>query len=184
VIAPSAYEQTCLPFTLRHTGRRGGGALAAAAAGRGGGLTAGWGGRGGGDTFIACGGGLAAVDGGVVRSLSDPFDGEVLVTLAPAPGATLVTLWPAGVPFALCSLLPGRLPVTDDCFATPVPTPVTDDFFNAPAPDGGATCLATPNEGVVTSGCAGANGRVEGGKPRPGLGATPIPVVGVLTEST
>jgi len=122
--------------------------------GRGGGaLTAGCGGRGGGDTFIACGGGFATVDGGGVRSLGDPVDGDVLVTFAPAPGATLVTLPPvAGVPFALCSLLPGRLPtpVTDDCFATPVP--MTEDGFAAPAPEGGATCLATPVAGALTSG--------------------------------
>src|SRR5690349_21467835 len=95
------YEQTCLPPTLRHTGRRGGGGFAAPVTGRGGGaLTAGCGGRGGGDTFIACGGGFATVDGGGVRSLGDPVDGDVLVTLAPAPGATLVALPPVGgVPF-------------------------------------------------------------------------------------
>src|SRR5262245_34750834 len=92
---PSRYEHTCLPLTVRHTGRRGaaaagrgGGGLGAATAGRGGGcLTAAGGGeRGGGEVFIACGGGFATpVVGGGVRRVG-VLGGGVLVTLAPAGG--------------------------------------------------------------------------------------------------
>jgi hypothetical protein len=63
------YEHTCLPLTVRHTGRRGAAAagraaagLGAATAGRGGGRAAGGGecGGGGGEVLIACGGGFGA----------------------------------------------------------------------------------------------------------------------------
>jgi hypothetical protein len=168
-----AYEQTCLPFTVRHTGRRGAG-LAAAAAGRGGGAgRAAGGGRGGGDVLMVCTGGLAVVAGGGVLTVPAPLDGAVLVTLAPI----------GGVPFALCSFV---------CvFTDPVDTVVFVTFAPAggplarkslaggevtAAPTAGARsgiCLPTPVAGgEPMSPCAGAIGRVDGGRPTPVCGTT------------
>src|SRR5262249_35318275 len=150
---------------------RAGAGLGAATAGRGGGRAAGGGERGGGEVLIAWGGGFGAVLAGGVR-------------MAGFGGGVLVTLGPAGGPFARNSLPGGAFP------AEPGPAAGGSLAFKSlaggavpvvvGAPGGG--CLAnagpvgrtapTPGE---TSGCApvtGAIGRAEGGRPKPGLGAT------------
>jgi len=166
-----AYEQTCLPFTVRHTGRRGAG-LTAAAAGRGGGACrAAGGGCGGGDVFIVCTGGLATVAGGGVLTVPAPLDGLVLVTLAPI----------GGVPFALCSF--GWVftdPVDPIVFVTfaPIGGPLARKSLAGgevtAVPAAGARsgiCLPTPDAGgELINPCAGARGRVDGGKPTPVCG--------------
>ena len=73
----ASYEHTCLPLTVRHTGRRaaagrGGGGLGAAIAGRGGGLAAGGGERGGGEVRMACGGGFGPAEAGGLRTPPAP----------------------------------------------------------------------------------------------------------------
>jgi len=169
------YEHTCLPLTFLHTGRRAGGGLGAAAAGRGGVLAAGGGERGGGVVFIApcCGGGFG------LRPAPVPDGGLVLVTLAPAGG-----------PFARNSLRGGGAPAEPG----PLPGGGRLAFKSLPgggvpvpvgAPGGGRLAYSWPGvrpagPGVVTSGCTpgvGAIGRAEGGRPSPGLGATLTPGV-------
>jgi len=173
------YEQTCLPFTFRHTGRRRAG-LTAAAAGRGGGACRAAGiGRGGGDVFIVCTGGLTVLAGGGVLTVPTPLDGAVLVTLAPT----------GGVPFALCSFVcvftdpvepivfvtfaPGGGPLARKSLAGGEVTAVPA------AGDRSGTCLPTPDAGgELMSPWAGAK-RGDGGKPTPVRGA--IVVGEVLT---
>lgn len=149
-----------MPFTVRHTGRRGAG-FTAAAAGCGGGFAAG-GGRGGGEAFIACGGGLGVLAGGGVLTAPAPLDGLVLVTLAPIGGVpfalcsficpftdpvevvVLITLAPAGGPLARKSFVGG------DVTAVPTAGAIGRSGACFAAPDAGGDELVTPCGGRPT----------------------------------